>query len=81
MKQYKLKEHVTDDMLKAVGYEIQYPCDTYIYCALKGDVLIPLENFSKTICNRIIQSRWLNMALKIDDIQDLIDLDYVEEVK
>ena len=72
---YKLKDHVTDEMLVAVGFEITH----FEQDAYRGNVFIPLINgrFKK----RVITSKWLNMALKIDEFQDLIDLGYVEEMK
>lgn len=62
---YYLKPHVTDEMLKAVGFE----CGEYPYYSrgwVGFTVLIDVE------------TRDIDISNNIDDIEDLIDLDYVE---
>jgi hypothetical protein len=87
MKQYKLKDHVTDEMLVAVGFEIHNPeleNTFWLYCAThnRKNIIIPLE--ACKYGERIIQDEDPNIPpenLDIKVIQDLIELGYVEEMK
>ncbi|MDY0278390.1 MAG: hypothetical protein RBQ97_09950 [Acholeplasma sp.] len=65
MTKYYLKDHVTDDMLLAVGFRLVF--DKYIK-AIKT-----LEHRSVFIDNGGEVMTWFK-----NDIQDLIELDYVE---
>ena len=83
---YILKEKVTDKMLVACGYEISLVTKPNSKGAYKlvnsGDELyIPL--FNSIYGERVIQYApygTLAEDLLVEHIQDLIDLDYVEEV-
>ena len=81
---YKLKEHVTDEMLESVGYRVD-EANTYHHwfrCVIKDDnIYIPLEECK--FGNRIIQyyaSGSLPEDLNLEDIIDLIEKGWVEEV-
>ena len=69
MSKYYLKDHVTDEMLVAVGFRIVYD---YELKAIRNN-----NNGSNTFIdkNNIIVA-WNN-----NTIQDLIELGYVEEMK
>ena len=81
---YKLKEHVTSEMLESVGFRVD-EADLYYHfyaCAIKDDnIYIPLEECE--FGNRIIQyyaSGTLPEELSPEDIKDLIEKGWVEEV-
>ena len=76
---YKLKDHVTPEMLVAVGFEIITPSISFIHCVIRNNVSIPLEECKQG--NRIVQSKFLGRRIHDYDIQDLIELGYVEEMK
>lgn len=69
MKQYKLKDHVTDDMLVAVGFRI---VDDWQLKAIREN-----NNGSHTFIDNLS----LVVFWNVDDIKDLIELGYVEEMK
>ena len=66
--EYYLKDHVTDEMLQAVGFRLVF--DKYIK-AIKT-----LNHKSVFICNDNEIMTWSK-----NDIQDLLDLDYVKELE
>ena len=84
---YKLKEHVTDEMLEEVGFEMDRhvglihgtrPCDNY-----DGEIYVILTWGMKTIQGDELLMQW-NDERENDItpyIQDLIELDYVEEME
>ena len=90
MKQYKLKDHVTDDMLVAVGFDTIHPNEIKYKYALrtykKHQVIIRLGNNQEVYVKefREIGFNDLGLAMVADvktEIQDLIELGYVECVE
>ncbi len=78
---YKLKEHVTVEMLESVGFEIHDVSINHWYrCAIKDDnIYIPLEECQ--FGNRIIQPYAIGMLpeeLNPEDIENLIEKGWVE---
>jgi hypothetical protein len=74
---YKLKDHVTEDMLVAVGFKFGTHVGARWYS--RGNVFIPIKRFIND--DRIIQNVWRNKDLNVNEIKDLIELGYVEEMK
>ncbi len=66
MTKYYLKDHITDDMLQAVGYRLVFDKDIK---AIKT-----LEHRSVFINNDNEIITWSK-----NDVQDLLDLDYLKE--
>ena len=87
MKQYKLKDHVTDEMLVAAGFEPYY--DTTAECVTSYSR--PYKNNENMVMvgwdnNCSCDKREIDTAFNYDEVdvnefQDLIKLGYVEEMK
>ena len=84
---YKLKEHVTDEMLKAVGFEVENRPKVFKDAIRYNDVedheiYIVLEN--KNTNYRLVEFNDMGVVRDGEDItpyiQDIIALGYVEEV-
>lgn len=79
---YKLKEHVTNEMLVAVGFYKYVKFDSTDMLRDVNDdiqVYIPLESYG--LKKRYVMNNYGDDKLVIPYIQDLIELDYVEELK
>ena len=87
MNKYYLKEHVTDEMLKAVGFvkDSEYTRRTYIrsigvYCDIQKQnetLYVSLEENYPYYREVFFNGGWLDLNIE-DYIQDLLDLNYVE---
>ena len=80
---YKLKDHVTDEMLVAVGFKkLQWFSDTFLIREKNYDDLKSICVNVKKGSKRIVTFSWHGVEENITDkIQDLIELGYVEEMK
>ena len=87
MSKYYLKDHVTDEMLQAVGFvkACEYPIRTYIrstgvYCDIQKEnetLYVALEEDYPDYREISFNGDWLDLNIE-DYIQDLLDLNYVE---
>jgi len=84
MKHYKLKDHVTDEMLVACGFKIMYDLFATRRCVDYKKIFIPLIEKS----HYSFGIRYVEFSKRSQDnlditpyIQDLIDMGYVEVVE
>ena len=66
MTKYYLKDHVTDKMLQAVGYRLVFDKDLKAIKTLEHGYSVFIDNGDEVLT-------WSK-----NDIQDLLDLDYLE---